>query len=176
MAVWNDGNLRQEYWSTLQQRGGETTMIGHSTSLLLCMPSTVRHHDFRCLLRKHRDRKLLTIVYVNKHTQQWKSPFTVLHQNSAWIEIKASHHRDTSTVRGMDLIWIGMFRVMSEKPKSIPCPLILLRKAQSFLLQSKHRTRILISPWYGYVPAWRRLAQTQSSSQQRQRYDRITGV
>ena len=45
-------------------------MIGHSTSLLLCMPSTVWHHDFRRLLRKHQDRKLLTIVYVNKHTQQ----------------------------------------------------------------------------------------------------------
>ena len=42
-------------------------------------------------------------------------PLAVLHQNRAWIETKASHHRDISTVRVMDLIWIGAFGAMDEK-------------------------------------------------------------
>ena len=57
---------------------GETTMIGHSTWLLLCMPNTVRHHDFPCLLRKHWDQKLLTVRYVNKLYALVKPPSHIL--------------------------------------------------------------------------------------------------
>ena len=57
---------------------GKATMIGHSTWLLLCMPNTVRHHDFPCLLRKHWDQKLLTVGYVNKLYALVKPPSHIL--------------------------------------------------------------------------------------------------
>ena len=105
-----------------------------------------------------------------------KVPISYLHQNSAWITGAVSHHGDISTMRGMNQIQIGAFRAMDWRTGIHTLPFDTASKSQSFLLQSKDRIQILISPWYGYVPAWRRLAQTQSSCLQVQRKSTITGV
>ena len=131
----------------------KVTMIGHNTWLMLCMPSAVQRYDFRWLCFLLWDRKLLTVGYVNKLYALVESPSqfsmrVVLGWKSKPLIVETS------------LLWEGWIRFESEcserwmrEPESIPGPSTLLWKAQSFLLQSRHRIQILASQYSSFVPA-----------------------